>query len=99
MSFSFLNPTLMGKRKYSNSTGDNVTDVKRTRNTRTSTHGKISAQHSIATSTAEFETEDDVTSTPGSNKRRKSVTADIVDIGNGFIIISKSSLNFKVMKL
>ena len=74
----------MEKRKFSYSTGDNVTDVKRARNTRKSTHGKINTQHSIATSTAASETVDDVTISPGSNKRRKSVTADIVDIGNGF---------------
>ena len=70
----------MGKRKH-DSTVQNATDLKGTKNTRENTRGKSNAQESIAISPPEF---DALPSTPCVKKRRKSVTADIVNIGNGF---------------
>ena len=76
LSFSFLK-SRMGKIKH-DSTVQNATDLKGTKNSRKNTHGKSNAQESIAISPT------DALRITLEKKRRKSVTADIVDIGNGF---------------
>ena len=75
----------MGKRKY-DSTPEKKEQIKRTKNTRKSNSEKIRDQPTAVIQT-EFETAGELPSSPDAIKRRNTVTADIVDIGNGFIII------------
>ena len=75
----------MGKRKY-DSTAEKKEQIKRTKNTRKSNTEKIRDQPT-AVSPTKFGTADELPSYPDAIKRRNTVTADIVDIGNGFIII------------
>ena len=92
----------MGKRKYKTTgpTDENVTKKKRPKSA-----SKSPYQKSMATSTTDV-TEDFYTtelkvrfeSESSAPKRRKTVTADIEDIGNGLILFISGIVNFILNK-
>ena len=87
----------MGKRKY-DSTAEKKEQIKRTKNTRKSKSEKMHGPPTAVNQT-EFETVDELPSYPDAIKRRNTVTPDIVDIGNGSIIIKRKHLEYKATKL